>query len=90
MYGCSPKFLLGMSWRDQQYSWVFEVCESSKGDDPEGGVVVYPRVVQDARSCFCMMGVSFKGTKKDFLDFLTLVDEGYHSVSTPKKKGKER
>jgi hypothetical protein len=76
MYGCSPQFLTGMSWRDQQSSWVFEVGESSKGDDPEIGVVVYPRVVQDARSCFCRLGVSFKGFEKDFLDFLTLVDEG--------------
>jgi len=54
---------------------VFETGESSKGDDPEGGVVVYPKVVQDARSCFYTMGVSFKGTEKGFLDFLTLVDE---------------
>jgi len=65
-----------MSWRDHQFSWVFEVGESSKGDDPEGGVVVYPMVVQDARVCFRMMGVSFKGTEKGFLDFLILVDEG--------------
>jgi DNA helicase HerA-like ATPase len=65
-----------MSWRDHQFSWVFEVGESSKGDDPKGGVVVYPRVVQDARLCFRMMGVSFKGTEKGFLDFLILVDEG--------------
>jgi hypothetical protein len=34
------------------------------------------------------MGVSFKGSKKGFLDLLTLVDEGQHSVSAPKKKGK--
>jgi hypothetical protein len=65
-----------MSWRDHQFSWVFEVGESSKGDDPEGGVVVYPMVVQDARLCFRMLGVSFKGTEKGFLDFLILVDEG--------------
>jgi hypothetical protein len=87
MYGCSPQFLLGMSWRDQQSSWVFEVDESSKGDDPEGEVV-YPREVQDARLCFCTMGVSFKGTEKGFMNFLTLVDEGQHSISSPKKKGK--
>jgi hypothetical protein len=54
--------------------------ESSKGDDPEGGVVVYLRVVQDARPCFRMMEVSFKGTKKGFLDFLTLVDEEQHCL----------
>jgi hypothetical protein len=65
-----------MSWREHQSSWVFEVGESSKGVDPGGGVVVYPRVVQDARSCFRSMGISFKGSEKGFLDFLTLVDEG--------------
>jgi hypothetical protein len=75
-----------MSWREQQSSWVCEVGESSKGDDPERGVVVYPMVVQDARSCFRTMGVSFKGTEKGFLDLLTLVDEGQHSVSALKKK----
>jgi hypothetical protein len=64
------------------------VGESSKGDDPEGGLVVYPRVVQDARSCFHMMGVSFKGTEKGFLDFLTSVDEGQRFVSVTKQKGK--
>jgi hypothetical protein len=67
---------------------VFETGESSKGDDPEGGVVVYPKVVQDARSCFYTMGVSFKGTEKGFLNFLTLVDEGQRSVFVPKQKGK--
>jgi len=50
-----------MSWRDQQSSWVFELGESSKGDDPKGGVVVYLRVVQDARSCFRTMGGFFQG-----------------------------
>jgi hypothetical protein len=30
----------------------------------------------------------FQGIEKGFLDFLTLIDEGQHSVSTPKKKGK--
>jgi hypothetical protein len=34
------------------------------------------------------MGVSFKGTEKGFLDFLTLVNEGQCSVSAPKQKGK--
>jgi hypothetical protein len=60
----SPQFLLGMFWRDQQSSWVFEVGESSKGDDPEVWVVVYPRVVQDARSCFHTLRISFKGLEK--------------------------
>jgi hypothetical protein len=88
--GRSPKFLPGMSWRDQQSSWVFKVGDSLEGDDPEGGVVVYPRVVQDARLCFRMMGFSFKGTKKGFLDFLTLIDEGQHSAFAPKKKRKRK
>jgi hypothetical protein len=87
VYGCSPQFLHGMSWRDQQSSWVFEVGESSMGDDLERGVVV-PRVVQDARSCFCTMGISFNGTERGFPDFLTLVDEGQRFVSAPKQKGK--
>jgi hypothetical protein len=51
-----------------------------KGDDLKGGVVVYLRVVQDARPCFRMMGVSFKGIEKGFLDFLTLVDEVQHCL----------
>jgi hypothetical protein len=37
--------------------------------------VVYPRVVQDTRLCYCMMGVSFMGSEKGFLDFLTLIEE---------------
>jgi hypothetical protein len=32
--------------------------------------------VEVAKSCFCMMGISFKGSEEGFLDFLTLVDEG--------------
>jgi hypothetical protein len=88
MHGWFPQFLPGMSWRDQQSSWVFEVGESSKRDYPEGEVVVYPKVVQDARSCFHSMGISFQGTEKGFLDFLTLIDEEQHFVSAPKKKGK--
>jgi hypothetical protein len=35
------------------------------------------------------MGVSFKGTKKDFLDFLTLADEGSTLSLLLRKKGKE-
>jgi hypothetical protein len=58
-----------MSWRDHQPSWAFKVGEYSNGDNPEGGV-------QDARSCFRTMGVSFKGTENGILDFLTLVNEG--------------
>jgi hypothetical protein len=38
---------------------------SSKGGDPEGGVV-YPRVVQDSRSCFRTMGVCFRGLRRVF------------------------
>lgn len=64
-----------LSWRDQWSSWVFEVGESSKRDDHEGGVIGYPRAMQVARSCYHTMGVSFRGTEKGFLDFLTLVDD---------------
>jgi hypothetical protein len=77
-----------MSWRDQQSSWVFEVGEYSKRYYHEGGVVVCHRVVQVVRLCFRTMGISFQGTEKGFLDFLTLVDEGQHFVSAPKKKRK--
>ena len=34
---CSPQFLLGMSWKAQQPSFVYEVGESSKGGDLGGG-----------------------------------------------------
>jgi hypothetical protein len=64
------------------------VGESSKGDDPGGGVVVYPRVVQDARSCFRTIEISFKGSENGFPDFFSLVDEGQHFISALKKKGK--
>jgi hypothetical protein len=47
------------------------------------GVVVYPRVVEVAKSCFRTMGIFFMGYEKGFLDFLALVDEGQHSVSAP-------
>jgi hypothetical protein len=85
--GVLPSFLPGMSWREQQSAWVCEVGESSKGDDPGGGVV-YPRVVQDVKSCFCTMRISFQVSEKGFLDFLTLVDKWQLSNSAPKKKGK--
>jgi hypothetical protein len=42
------------------------VGESSKGDNLEGGVVVYPKVVQDAKSCFRTMGVSSRGLRRVF------------------------
>lgn len=58
-----------MSWRDQQSSRAYEVGESSEGDDLEGGVVGYPRVVQVARSCDNMMGVSYRG-QEGFFEFL--------------------
>lgn len=51
-------------------AWLLLMLEEVL-QNPEGGVVVYPKVVQDARSCFHTMGVSFKGTDKGFLDFLT-------------------
>jgi hypothetical protein len=69
---------------------IFEVGKYSKRDDPKGGVVVYPRAVQDTKSCFHTIGVSFKGTEKGFLNFLILVDEGHCSVSVPKQKREKR
>jgi hypothetical protein len=71
-------------------SGVFEVGESSKGASPEERDVVYPRVVQDARSYFRTMGVSFLGSdEKGSLDFLTWTkDQGYDSDSPPKKEKK--
>jgi prophage tail gpP-like protein len=68
-------------------SGIVEVGESSKGVDPKESVVVYPRVVEVSRSCFCTMGVSFVGSdQKGFLDFLTLLeDERFNSDSSPKK-----
>jgi len=71
-------------------SGVFEVGESSKGAGLEERDVVYPRVVQDARSCFRTLGVSFLGSdEKGFLDFLTWIeDQRYDSDSPPKKEKK--
>jgi hypothetical protein len=80
VYGC-PQFVS---------SGVFEVGESSKRAGPKERDVVYPRVVQDARSCFRTMGVSFLGSyEKGILDFLTWTeDQRYDSDSPPKKKKK--
>jgi hypothetical protein len=64
--GCSPQFLPTMSWRDDQSSWVFKMGESSKGDDPGGGVVGYPWAVQVAKSCYHTMGVSYGGLSRVF------------------------
>jgi hypothetical protein len=58
-----------MSWRDQQSSRAYKVGEYSEGDDLEGGVVGYPRVVQVARSCYHKMGVSYRGRER-FFEFL--------------------
>jgi hypothetical protein len=71
-------------------SGVFEVGESSKGAGLEERDVVYPRIVQDARSCFHTMRVSFLGSdEKGFLDFLTWTeDQRYDSDSPPKKEKK--
>lgn len=78
---CSPQFLPGMSWRDQQC----KLGDNSKEDGLEGGIV-HTKAVQDAKLCFRTMGISFMGSKEGFLDFLTLVDEEQNSVCTPKKK----
>jgi hypothetical protein len=45
---------------------------------------------QGSASCLVMFSHDedfFHGVWEGFLDFLTLVDEGQNSVSTPKKKG---
>jgi len=42
-------------------AWVFEVGESSKGGDLEGGVVGHPKAVEVSRSCNHTMGVSYGG-----------------------------
>jgi hypothetical protein len=52
------------------------VGESSKGAGPEERDVVYPRVVQDARSCFRMMGVSFLGSNEKGFSGLLDLDRG--------------
>jgi hypothetical protein len=52
--GCSQ--LHGVS------SGIVEVGDSSKGVDPKKSVVVYPRVVEESRSCFRTMGVTFMGS----------------------------
>jgi hypothetical protein len=81
VYGCPQFVSFG----------VFEVGEPSKGANPEERVVVYPRAVQDARSCFRTMGVSSLGfDEKGFLDFLTWTeDQRYDSNSPPKKEKKK-
>jgi len=80
MYGC-PQFAS---------SGVFEVGKSLKEAGLEERDVVYPRVVQDARSCFRTIGVSFLGSdEKGFLDFLTWTeDQRYDSDSPPTKEKK--
>jgi hypothetical protein len=77
--GCSQ--LHGVS------SGIVEVGESSKGVNPKESVVVYPRVVEESRSCFRTMGVTFVGSdQKGFLDFLSLLeDERFNSDSPPRK-----
>jgi len=44
--------------------------------------------VQNVRSCFRTMGISFMGSdQKGFLDFLTLIEDQRHdSDSSPKKE----
>jgi hypothetical protein len=59
------------------------------GEMIEKGVVAYPEAVQDAKSCYHTMGISFEGGEKGFLDFLTLIDKGQRqeapfSASKPK------
>jgi len=71
-------------------SGVFEVGESSKGAGPEERDVVYPRVVQDARSCFSTMGVSFLGSdEKGFLDLLSWTEDQLYDSNSPSQKEKK-
>jgi hypothetical protein len=75
-----------------------EMGEPLQRDDLDGagvgevevGVIGYPEVVQDAKSCYHTMGISFEGGEKGFLDFLTLSNEGQcqeDPASVPKPKG---
>jgi hypothetical protein len=74
VYGC-PQFVS---------SGVFEVGESSKRASPEERDAVYPRVVQDAKSCFRTMGVSFLGSdEKGFLDFLSWTEDQLYDSDSP-------
>jgi hypothetical protein len=71
-------------------SGIIEVGESSKGVDPKDSVVVYPRVVEDSKSWFHTMGVSFVGSdQKGFLDFLALIEDERFDFDSPPKKDKE-
>jgi hypothetical protein len=79
--------VVGCSQLHGVLSGIVEVGESSKGVDPKESVVVYPRVVEESRSCFRTMGVTFVGSdQKGFLDFLSLLeDERFNSDSPPRK-----
>jgi len=71
-------------------SGIVEVGDSSKGVVPKDSVVVYPRVVEDSKSCFRTIGVSFVGSdQKGFLDFLALIEDERFDFESPPKKDKE-
>jgi hypothetical protein len=79
----------------QQSCFVAEIGESLQGGDLNGagvgeknemGVIGYFEAMQDAKSCYHTMGISYGGDEKCFLDLLTLIDEG-QCISAPKPKG---
>jgi hypothetical protein len=71
-------------------SGIVEVGDSSKGVVPKDSVVVYSRVVEESKSCFRTMGVSFVGSdQKGFLDFLALIEDERFDFESPPKKDKE-
>jgi hypothetical protein len=46
--------------------------------------------MEDVKSYYHTKGISYKGDEKDFMDFLTLIDEGQHQedpISNLKPKG---
>jgi hypothetical protein len=74
--------LFGVVWvMPRSVKDMFGELEGAKGQ-----LDIDTDLVKDAKLCFSTMGISYMGSKEGFLDFLTLVDEGQNSVSTPKKK----
>jgi hypothetical protein len=89
---------LGPSPAVQVILYPSEMGEPLQRDDLDGagvgevevGVIGYLEVVQDAKSCYHTMGISFEGGEKGFLDLLTLSNEGQcqeDPASVPKPKG---
>jgi hypothetical protein len=71
-------------------SGIVEVGDFSKGVVPKDSVVVYSRVVEESKSCFRTMELSFVGSdQKGFLDFLALIEDERFDFESPPKKDKE-